>query len=141
VQETYDTYEPVSTNGANWRKPAALLAGGGGTALLLINRRRRKKATAAERARETARELPGKAREAALEIPGKARDAARELPERAEEVGDAVGRALGALMDGLKKGQWQAWAALLGGVWLLFRLGEVRELKRIRRVVDTGGAA
>jgi hypothetical protein len=45
------------------------------------------------------------------------------LPERwAESVSAA-----------LEDGRWKGWAAAAGGAWLLFRLAEVRQLRRLNR--------
>lgn len=41
---------------------------------------------------------------------------------------DNMGRRVSAALD---DGTWQGWAAVVGGVWLLFRLAELRQLRRM----------
>jgi hypothetical protein len=49
------------------------------------------------------------------------------IPERwAEAVSDAV-----------EQGTWKAWAGAAAAVWVLFRLAEVRQLRRMNRVLVT----
>ena len=49
------------------------------------------------------------------------------VPERwAEAVSDAV-----------EQGAWKAWAGAAAAVWVLFRLAEVRQLRRMNRVLVT----
>lgn len=49
------------------------------------------------------------------------------IPERwAEAVSDAV-----------EQGTWKAWAGAAAGAWVLFRLAEVRQLRRMNRVLVT----
>lgn len=41
---------------------------------------------------------------------------------------DDMSRRVSAALD---EGRWQGWAAVVGGVWLLFRLAELRQLRRM----------
>jgi hypothetical protein len=53
------------------------------------------------------------------------------LPERWSEK----------LTETLEDGEWKGWAALVGGAWLVFRLAELRQLRRMNRVLLAGRAA
>jgi len=47
------------------------------------------------------------------------------LPERWAE----------ALSENLEDGQWRQWAAIAGGAWLLIRLVELRQLRKMNRAM------
>lgn len=47
------------------------------------------------------------------------------LPERWAE----------AVSDRLEDERWKQWAAMIGGAWLLFRLAELRQLRRLNRAL------
>ena len=53
------------------------------------------------------------------------------LPERWSEK----------LTETLEDGEWKGWAALVGGAWLVFRLAELRQLRRMNRVLLAGRVA
>ena len=101
---------------AVWAKRAVgILAGGGAAtsaALFLIRRRRRKRREAEEAAR--------------LATPVSA--VIRVLPEAwAERV-----------RDSLEDGRWKPWAAGAAGIYVAFRLAELRQLRRMNRALVPG---
>lgn len=51
------------------------------------------------------------------------------LPER---WADALGKTL-------EDGEWRTWLGIAGGVWLLFRLAELRQLRRMNRAMALSG--
>lgn len=53
------------------------------------------------------------------------------LPERWSEK----------LTETLEDGEWKGWATLVGGAWLVFRLAELRQLRRMNRALLAGRAA
>jgi hypothetical protein len=40
--------------------------------------------------------------------------------------------------DALESGQWKGWAAAVGGAWALFKLAEIRQMRRINRALLAG---
>jgi len=52
------------------------------------------------------------------------------LPERWAE----------SLSGVIEDGRWKPWAAMAGGAWLLFRLAELRQLRRLNRTLLVGAA-
>jgi hypothetical protein len=45
------------------------------------------------------------------------------------------------LSNALEDGEWKGWAVLVGGAWALFRLAELRQLRRMNRVLLVGRGA
>jgi hypothetical protein len=127
-----------SRNGPGWVKPAAGAAAGG-TVILLAARRRSRKRTARQQAREQA----SSARARAGKLAGKvARQAGPTVAKGATAVATKAGPAArGAqekVTDGLnrvakdRKLQTYAFAGL-AVVWFLFRLSELRQLRKLNR--------
>lgn len=52
------------------------------------------------------------------------------LPERWAE----------SLSGVIEDGRWKPWAAMAGGAWLLFRLAELRQLRRLNRTLLVGAS-
>jgi hypothetical protein len=98
---------------AIWAKRVAGVAVGGGmagAAALFLLRRRKK--------RTRAREVKTVALQPVQTV-------VRVLPERWEKrVGKAV-----------EDEEWKGWLTLAGGAWLLFKLAELRQLRRMNRAV------
>jgi Protein of unknown function (DUF3618) len=46
-----------------------------------------------------------------------------------------------AVSDAMERGTWKAWAGAAAGLWVLFRLAELRQLRRMNRVMVTRTAA
>jgi hypothetical protein len=103
---------------AVWVKRVAGVAVGGGAAgatfWFLVRRRRKKRAAKVAATRPVQTVI-------------------RVLPERWEErVGKAV-----------NEGEWKGWLAMAGGTWIVFRLAELRQLRRMNRafLAGAGGRA
>ena len=91
-------------------------AGGTGAALALARRSRRRKRSAAERAQAAARTLPNRARRLSGEW---AKDISSKMDDR----------------------QWQVWGlAALAFTWLLVRMAEIRQLKKMNRILVSSRA-
>jgi hypothetical protein len=94
---------------ARWTKRLIGIAVGGGTSgaiFWFVVRRIRGKAKAKKEARRA---------ETVVQV----------LPERWAE----------ALSENLEDGQWRQWAAIAGGAWLLIRLVELRQLRKMNRAI------
>ena len=97
---------------AVWAKRMAVGGGVVGAATLFLVRRRKK--TKKKRAQEV--------KTVALQP---VQTVIRVLPERWEKrVGKAV-----------ENDEWKGWVALAGGAWLLFRLAELRQMRRMNRAL------
>jgi hypothetical protein len=46
-----------------------------------------------------------------------------------------------AMSDAIERGTWKAWAGGLAGLWVLLRLAEVRQLRKMNRVLITRSPA
>jgi hypothetical protein len=44
------------------------------------------------------------------------------------------------LSETLEDDRWKQWAAVIGGAWLLFRLAELRQMRRMNRALLVGAA-
>ena len=117
-------------------RPAAGLAGGG--AILMLRRRRKRRqrlrareleSAAAHRARG-ALALVQSAAAAAPELMKALPDRTKDLTAKAEDLSHSARTG----MD-LGEGKWQAWAAALAGGWLLMRLAERRQTRRLTRAI------
>jgi hypothetical protein len=97
---------------AVWAKRVALGSGVvGATTLFLLRRRNKKK-------KERVQEVKAVALQPVQTV-------VRVLPERWEKrVGKAV-----------EDEEWKGWLTLAGGAWLLFKLAELRQLRRMNRAV------
>jgi hypothetical protein len=97
---------------AVWAKRIAFGGGMVGAATLFLVRRRRKKK----------KERVQKVRTVAVQP---VQTVVRVLPERLEKrVGKAV-----------ENDEWQGWVAMAGGAWLLFKLAELRQMRRMNRAL------
>ena len=120
-----------SKNGAAWIKPAAGAAAGG-TVILLAARRRKKRAA---RRAEAARSVKGRAVKAAKEA---GPTVAKGATVVAAKAGPVAKGAQERVTDGLdrvaKDRRLQTYAfATLALVWFLFRVSELRQLRKLNR--------
>jgi methionine synthase I (cobalamin-dependent) len=126
-----------SQNGSAWIKPAAGAAAGG-TVILLAARRRRKKA-ARKQAEEAARSVRVRAVKAAGKVAKEAGPtAAKTATVVAAKAGPVARGAQERVTDGLdrvaKDRRVQTYAfAGLAFVWFLFRVSELRQLRKLNR--------
>lgn len=96
-------------------------AGGTGAALVLARRARRRRRSPAERAQAMARELPGRARK----IPGRAKNVSRQWTKD-----------VSARMEKMDEQQWRVWGlAAVAAAWFLLRMAEVRQLRKMNKVL------
>jgi hypothetical protein len=105
----------LSTERRNGQRAALLkgltAAGGTGAALVLARRARNRKRSATERAQE----------------------AAKRLPDRARQLPDQWARSAAARME---EQEWRVWGlAALAATWLLLRFAEVRQLRKMNRIL------
>jgi hypothetical protein len=112
----------LSTERRNGQRAALLkgltVAGGSGAALILARRARNRKRSATERAQEAAKRLP---------------DRARQLPDQAKTLSEQWVRSASARME---EQEWRVWGlAALVATWFLFRFAEVRQLRRMNRIL------
>jgi hypothetical protein len=112
----------LSTEGRNGQRTALLkgltAAGGTGAALLLARRARNRKRSATARAQEAAKRLP---------------DRAKQLPDQAKTMSEQWVRSASARME---EQEWRVWGlAALVATWLLFRFAEVRQLRKMNRIL------
>jgi hypothetical protein len=97
---------------AVWAKRMALGGGVAGAATLFLLRRRKKKK------KERVQEVKAVALQPVQTV-------IRVLPERWEKrVGKAV-----------ENDEWKGWVAMAGGAWLLFKLAELRSMRRMNRAL------
>jgi hypothetical protein len=97
---------------AVWAKRMAVGGGIAGAATMFLVRRRRKKK------KERVQEVKAVALQPVQTV-------IRVLPERWEKrVGKAV-----------ENDEWKGWVALAGGAWLLFKLAELRQMRRMNRAM------
>jgi hypothetical protein len=96
---------------AVWAKRMAVGGGVAGAATLFLLRRRKKK-------KERVQEVKAVALQPVQTV-------IRVLPERWEKrVGKAV-----------ENDEWKGWVAMAGGAWLLFKLAELRQMRRMNRAL------
>jgi hypothetical protein len=97
---------------AVWAKRMAVGGGMLGAATLFLMRRRRKKK------KERVQEVKAVALQPVQTV-------VRVLPDRWEK---RVGKAL-------EDDEWKGWVAMTGGAWLLFKLAELRQMRRMNRAL------
>ncbi len=110
-----DSTEYVSTEKRNGQRTKLLTgltaAGGTGAALALARRSRRRKRSAAERAQAVA----------------------KKLPDRAKELSDQWAKDLSSKVE---EQEWRLWGlAALVLTWFLVRMAEVRQLRKMNRIL------
>jgi len=110
-----DSTEYLSTEKRNGQRTRLLTgltaAGGTGAALALARRSRRRKRSAAERAQA----------------------AAKKLPDRAKELSDQWSKGVSSKME---EPEWRLWGlAGLAITWFLVRMAEVRQLRKMNRIL------
>ena len=120
-----------SQNGAGWIKPAAGAAAGG-TVILLAARRRRKKA--AQRA-EAARSVKSRAVRAAKEAGPTVSKGATVVAAKAGPVAKGAQERVTEGLDRVAKDRRLQTYAFAGFalVWFLFRVSELRQLRRLNK--------
>lgn len=137
TEHSLDTYSGNGMGhegGRSWVAPAAGAALGSG-ALVLLVRRRAKRRRAKEEALRAAEEAANSARAKAAALVAKAAPIAAVAAAKAAPTARKVGS---ALSDGVTKltedRRARTWAlAGLGTAWVLFRVSELRQLRRINR--------
>jgi ElaB/YqjD/DUF883 family membrane-anchored ribosome-binding protein len=112
----------LSTEKRNGQRAALLkgltAAGGTGAALVLARRARRRKSSAAERAQAMAKGLP---------------DRARKLPDQAKKLSEQWANSASSRVE--EQG-WRVWGvAALVATWFLVRMAEVRQLRKMNRIL------
>jgi hypothetical protein len=101
---------------AIWAKRMAVGGGVAGAATLFLLRRRKKKKK--KKKKERVQEVKAVALQPVQTV-------IRVLPERWEKrVGKAV-----------ENDEWKGWVAMAGGAWLLFKLAELRSMRRMNRAL------
>src|SRR6266498_2426389 len=116
-----DSTEYVSTEKRNGQRTKLLTgltaAGGTGAALALARRSRRRKRSAAERAQAVA----------------------KKLPDRAKELSDQWAKDLSSKVE---EQEWRLWGlAALVLTWFLVRMAEVRQLRKMNRILISRACA
>lgn len=161
TEARYEMYGDSPNGGGppGWTKGAA--AGLAGTGALLVLGRRRRRRKAAAKAKELESAASNRARSAlrmvqnaAAAAPTLAKSAAaaapelaKSLPDRTKPLASKAGDFSSTARSGvtswrkdLNEGKWQAWAALLAGIWVLMRLAERRQTKRLTRALASARA-
>jgi len=110
-----DSTEYVSTEKRNGQRTKLLTgltaAGGTGAALALARRSRKRKRSAAERAQVVA----------------------KKLPHRAKELSGQLSKGVSSKME---DAEWRLWGlAGLALTWFLVRMAEVRQLRKMNRIL------
>jgi hypothetical protein len=108
-------------NGQRTAIITGLTAAGGTGALLLARRARRRRKSPGERAQAMAKKLPNRA---------------RRLPSQARDVSRRWTKDVGARMGKVEEQQWRMWGiAAVVVTWMLLRMAEVRQLRKMNRVL------
>jgi hypothetical protein len=118
-----DSTEFMETEKRNGQRSALIkgltAAGGTGAALALARRSRKRKRSAAERAQA----------------------AAKKLPDRAKELSDQWTKDLSSRVSNMEERQLRLWGlAALAFTWFVVRMAEVRQLKRMNRILISSRA-
>jgi hypothetical protein len=141
IEETSRTYdmEAATGNGApGWVKPAAGAALGGGTIILLVRRRRAKKRREEEARRKAemaAKRAASVARRTAATVVARTAPVAAVVAEKAGPVARRTSDRISSGIDRISEDRKaQAWTLVgFGTAWILFRLSELRQLRRLNR--------
>lgn len=115
-----DSTEYMNTEKRNGQRTALLTgltaAGGTGAAVALARRARRRKRSAAERAQAAARKLPG----------------------QAKKLSDQWSKGISSRMEAP---EWRLWGlAAVAMTWFLVRMAEIRQLRRMNRILISSRA-
>lgn len=127
VEHMRDSTEYMETEKRNGQRTALLTgltaAGGTGAALALARRARRRKRSAADRAQAVAKNLP---------------DRARRLPGQAKKLSDQWSKGISSRME---EPEWRLWGLVaMAFTWFLVRMAEVRQLRRMNRILISSRA-
>jgi hypothetical protein len=122
-----DSTDYMDTEKRNGQRTALLTgltaAGGTGAALALARRARKRKRSTAERAQAAAKKLP---------------DRAKRLPGQAKKLSDQWSKGISSRME---EPEWRLWGlAALAVTWFLVRMTEVRQLRRMNRILISSRA-
>ena len=138
----FETYGASPDQGSpSWAKGAAAAGLAGGGAILMLRRRRKRRqrlrareleSAAAHRARGA---LVQSAAAAAPELMKALPDRTKDLTAKAEDLSHSARTGMRTWRKDLGEGKWQAWAAALAGGWLLMRLAERRQTRRLTRAI------